>query len=97
MSSDPNTIASLLSRMNEAGLVDRAPHPSDRRALSITLTKSGHQKHADARDIAIALQNDVLEVLPAADRESFLESLDSVAQACAEAANQRSTSEAEQT
>src|SRR4026209_1111014 len=32
MSSDPNTVASLLQRMEEAGLVDRKPHEKDKRA-----------------------------------------------------------------
>ena len=89
MSSDPNTIASLLSRMDDAGLVERKPHPNDRRALSITTTKSGKQKYVKARDAAVELQSEVLAVLPEDQREAFLETLNAVAEACFAAATKR--------
>src|ERR1700679_1268944 len=41
MSSDANTIASLLERMAESGLVERKGHESDRRAYRISLKPPG--------------------------------------------------------
>src|SRR5947199_1824978 len=35
ISSDPNTVASLLERMQAAGLIERKPHERDRRAYRI--------------------------------------------------------------
>src|ERR1041385_2782519 len=37
MASDPNTIASLLERMEKAGLIERRTHEKDRRANRIQL------------------------------------------------------------
>src|SRR5256885_15945820 len=45
MSSDPNTVASLLERMEKAGLVDRLAHEKDRRALWLRLKPKGKRKY----------------------------------------------------
>jgi len=88
MSSDPNTVASMLHRMEAAGLVLRAPHESDRRAHRIRLRATGQKKYETARAIAIELQTEVLSVLPATAREDFLRHLAAVADACHEATGQ---------
>lgn len=82
MCSDPNTIASLLSRMAEAGLIERRPHERDGRAHRIALLPAGGQRLEVARRVAAALQDEVLAVLPDAEREGFLGQLDRVAEAC---------------
>jgi DNA-binding MarR family transcriptional regulator len=82
MSSDPNTVASLLRRMEEAGLIDRKPHERDRRAHQIHLRPGGKRKYTAARQIAVALQCEILNTLPEARREGFLADLSAVAEAC---------------
>ncbi|MBI5773074.1 MAG: winged helix-turn-helix transcriptional regulator [Verrucomicrobia bacterium] len=86
MSSDPNTIASLLQRMDEAGWIERKPHESDRRAYRIRLKPTGQRKFEELREIAITLQSEILAVLPEARREEFLTQLGTVADACRDAA-----------
>src|SRR6266850_4341050 len=86
MSSDPNTVASLLERMGRAGLVSRTPHESDRRAHRLRLKPLGRRKYESARALAVSMQEEVLQVLPECRREPFLEDLDAVGQACREAA-----------
>ena len=86
MSSDPNTVASLLERMEDAGWVERKAHERDRRAYRIRLLEPGRARFEQVRDLAIDLQSDVLGVLPEAERESFLAQLDLVATACRKAA-----------
>lgn len=86
MSSDPNTVASLLERMEDAGWVERKAHERDRRAYRIRLLEPGRARFEQVRDLAIDLQSDVLGVLPEAERESFLAQLDLVAMACRKAA-----------
>jgi DNA-binding MarR family transcriptional regulator len=88
MSSDPNTIASLLERMEAAGWVERRPHEKDRRAYRIRLKTSGKNLYRNLRQLAIDLQSGVLTVLPEAEREDFLSHLAAVADACREAAEQ---------
>lgn len=86
MSSDPNTIASLVERMETAGWVERRPHEKDRRAYRIRLKTSGRRLYRELRQLAIELQASVLAVLPEATREAFLTQLATVAEACREAA-----------
>jgi DNA-binding MarR family transcriptional regulator len=88
MSSDPNTVASLVERMEAAGLLERRPHEKDRRAHRLRLLPVGQRKYQAARKIAIALQSEVLGALPEDRREQFLEHLDLVAEACRAAAEE---------
>ena len=89
MSSDPNTVASLLERMEKLGYVERAPHERDRRAHRIKVQAKGKKAYEAARAIAVALQGELLAVLPAGGREDFLMNLSLVADACRAAAEQR--------
>jgi DNA-binding MarR family transcriptional regulator len=82
MSSDPNTIASLLDRMERAGLVQRQSHEKDRRARRLSLKRAGRIKYEEARQIAIHLQIEVLNILAPELRDAFLKNLDAVADAC---------------
>ncbi len=86
MSSDPNTVASLLERMEESGWVERRPHERDRRAYRIRLLAAGRERYEVVRDLAVALQTDTLGVLPVEERESFLAQLELVAASCRKAA-----------
>lgn len=86
MSSDPNTVASLLERMEKAGLVERRPHAKDKRAHQVELKPAGHRKYELAREIAVKLQTEVLDRLPAERREAFLGDLATVADACRDSA-----------
>jgi DNA-binding MarR family transcriptional regulator len=90
MTSDPNTVASLLQRMEEAGLVARKPHEKDKRAHRIHLQETARKKYEAARLIAVALQTEVLSVMPEAKREGFLTYLALVADACKAAAERSS-------
>ncbi len=86
MASDPNTITSTLARMEKAGLVARIPHERDRRANRVKPTAAGRRAFNKGRDVAIELQGGVLRALPTNRRERFLEELESIALACASAA-----------
>ena len=88
MSSDPNTVASLVERMEHAGLLERNAHETDRRARSLRLLPTGRRKYEDARDIAVDLQSEALAVLQVNRREEFLEHLALVAEACRAAAEE---------
>ncbi len=89
MSSDPNTVASLLERMEKTGYVERLPHERDRRAHRIKPLPKGKKTYELARAIAVALQGEALAELPPSGREEFLENLALVADACRAAAEQR--------
>jgi DNA-binding MarR family transcriptional regulator len=86
MSSDPNTVAALLERMEAAGVVERQAHEQDRRANRLQLRRSGKLKYEAAREVALALQTEILDSLPARMRHQFLGNLATVADACRVAA-----------
>jgi DNA-binding MarR family transcriptional regulator len=82
MSSDPNTVAALLERMQQAGLVERQAHEKDRRAKRLQLLPAGKLKYDAAREVALALQTEILGALPPRMRSQFLANLEKVADAC---------------
>ncbi|MBI5799605.1 MAG: MarR family transcriptional regulator [Verrucomicrobia bacterium] len=86
MSSDPNTIASLVERMEAAGWIERLAHEKDRRAYRIRVKPAGRLLYKQLRQLAIELQASVLTVLPDGEREAFLTQLAAVAIACRDAA-----------
>lgn len=86
ISSDPNTIASLLERMEASGLVERVADKADRRARRVRLLPLGRKTYKAVRASALALQSEILAALPEAQREAFLEQLALIAAACAAAA-----------
>ena len=86
ITSDPNTVAALLERMERAGWVERKSHETDRRAHRIRLLPTGKRKFQQVRKLAVALQAEILSVLPEKDREPFLAQLAAVADACRDAA-----------
>ncbi len=87
MSSDPNTIASLVDRMETAGLLRREVDARDRRARRMRLAPAGRRQFREAFSIAAQLQEEVLSTLTPARRRAFLETLDLVSEACRMAAD----------
>jgi len=82
MTSDPNTVASLLNRMEKAGLIRRETHERDRRANRLRVSRNGNTRYKQAREVAVSLQKEVLAVLPEREREKFLGQLAALADAC---------------
>jgi len=72
--------------MEQSGLLERQPHEKDRRARRLYLKGEGKRKYQKARQLAVALQTEVLGVLAEDQREEFLENLALVADACRDAA-----------
>ena len=81
MSSDPNTVTSVLNRMEAAGLIERRAHHTDRRAKLVYLQPVSRAVYEEARGIACELQGRILEALPATERGRFLEQLELIADA----------------
>jgi DNA-binding MarR family transcriptional regulator len=92
MTSDANTVASLVRRMEAAKLLFRRPHERDGRANLLTLRATGRRQLAEARLVATQLQTEVLRSVPEAERERSLELLSLIADACQQAAAASPTS-----
>lgn len=86
MSSDPNTVASLVERMEKAGYVERDVRVNDRRTHCLSVKARGRERFETARNIATVLQQEVLNAIPESAREQFLTNLDRLSEACRTAA-----------
>jgi len=85
MFSDPNTIASLVARMEGTGLLVRERHEVDRRAVRLQRTPLGGQRFEAAQERAAVLQAEVLSGLSPVAQERFLAQLEWVATVCQDA------------
>ncbi|GAA1290728.1 MarR family transcriptional regulator [Pseudonocardia aurantiaca] len=72
---DKTTMVVTLDRLEGDGLARRTPSPTDRRARIVETTDAGYSTVAQARTVIDNLYADVLGVLPAEQREVFLDAL----------------------
>jgi len=68
---DGATITGLLDRMAHAGLIERRPHPTDRRINHVYLTDQGRALQRDLDREIDALTADILGRLSPADADRF--------------------------
>jgi MarR family transcriptional regulator, transcriptional regulator for hemolysin len=73
---DKTTMVVTLDELEAAGLAERRPSPSDRRARVIAVTPAGRRKVREAEAIAERVRADVLSALPEGERDVFLSALD---------------------
>lgn len=60
-----------LDKLEAAGLIERAPEPSDRRGIIVRLTEEGIQRFGQAIEHQIEKEKKLIEVLGAEDREQL--------------------------
>src|SRR3954447_3558593 len=70
---DKTTMVVTVDELEAAGLAERRPSETDRRARVIVVTKAGESKVTEGREVIKAIQPGVPETLPARQRESFLD------------------------
>lgn len=89
IASDPNTIGALVERMECAGWIERSRHERDGRAYRLRLLPAGREQYERGRQIAVALQTEVLAGWTDRKREQFLRDLAWVADQCRTAASRK--------
>src|SRR5580658_6716524 len=89
IASEPNTIGALVERMAGAGWIERVPHERDGRAYRLRLLPAGRAQYERVREIALALQTEVMGDWPEQKRERFLHDLSWIADQCRAAANRK--------
>ena len=67
------TMANTLSRMERDGLIERRPHPNDRRAQLVFLTERASAMQAEAVEAAMAADQDLFRGFRTFERELLLE------------------------
>lgn len=68
---DRTTIGGLVDRLENSGLVQRLPHPDDRRAYRIALTEKGRELEAELKPLGEELHRRILEPLTTAEVETL--------------------------
>ncbi len=69
---DVNVVSQVIRGLEARGIVDRGPHPSDSRALSVTLTGSGSQLAKSGSLVARRLNE---EFFAGADHQGLMQEL----------------------
>lgn len=72
---DKTTMVVTVDELEAAGLAERRPSATDRRARVIVATKAGERKVREADAILNRVRDDVLDSLPQDEREVFLRAL----------------------
>jgi MarR family transcriptional regulator, transcriptional regulator for hemolysin len=72
---DKTTMVVTIDELEKAGLAERRPSKTDRRARVIAVTKAGARRVAQGAEVVDRVQADVLATLPARERKAFLDAL----------------------
>jgi DNA-binding MarR family transcriptional regulator len=72
---DKTTMVVTMDELERQGLAERQPSEHDRRARVIVVTRAGKRKVDQAREVIEKIQADVLEAIPARQRDAFLRGL----------------------
>src|SRR6185437_12606307 len=78
---DRSTLAEMVRRMLERGLLSRKRTEEDQRANAIAISPSGRKALRAARNAADRAERALLDTLPAPERQKFLKALSQIAQA----------------
>jgi MarR family transcriptional regulator, transcriptional regulator for hemolysin len=79
---DKTTMVVTIDQLESAGLAERRPSSTDRRARIIAVTPAGAQIVARGQAIVDRVYDTVLADLPARNRAAFVESLERLVQGC---------------
>jgi MarR family transcriptional regulator for hemolysin len=69
---DKTTMVVTIDELERAGLAERRPSRTDRRAHVISVTPAGERLVAEGQEVVARITDDVLAALPAAEREAFV-------------------------
>ncbi len=75
----PRNVTGLVDALEQAGYVERAPHPTDRRATLVTLTSLAERTMREMSGQREQLAADLVAGLPAAQQSALAEGLERVA------------------
>jgi DNA-binding MarR family transcriptional regulator len=80
---DPSTMVATLDDLEARGLVERRPHPSDRRAHALHMTDEGRRTLRRGRELAKQAHNELLAPLNPDERQQLHDLLLRVVQSAA--------------
>jgi len=72
---DKTRLIKLLDGLQDRGLIERAPDPSDRRSHTVAITAEGRKLQRSARTAIRKMEDDILGALTASERRALLTAL----------------------
>jgi DNA-binding MarR family transcriptional regulator len=72
---DKTTMVGTIDELERAGLAERRPASTDRRARIIAVTEAGEQMAAEGRKIVDGVHRGTLNAVPAAERDALVSAL----------------------
>jgi DNA-binding MarR family transcriptional regulator len=78
---DRSTLAEMVRRMLEKGLLSRERTEEDQRANAVAISPSGRKALRSARNASDRAEKALLEILPIPDRQKFIRALAQIAEA----------------
>ena len=75
MDVEPITLSRIIDKLETIGLVERRPHPSDRRIWQLRLTELARPKLAELRKLGEFTRAEALAGVPDSDREHLVATL----------------------
>lgn len=72
---EPITLCRIVDRLQTLGMIERHPHPSDRRVWSLRLAPAARPKLAQARKLGDIVYGEALAGIPDADRLRLVKTL----------------------
>jgi DNA-binding MarR family transcriptional regulator len=85
------TITSVLDQLQDAGLVNRSPHPSDRRSTIAELTPAGHQAVDRICPPLVDIEQDCLSALTPTEQDQLISLLTKIQQRIAHRRGRKAT------
>lgn len=74
----PSRMVALVDELEQRGLVERRPHPTDRRVRALYLTAKGRRTLVRGREIARAHEEELTRGMAAADRKRLTQLLQKI-------------------
>jgi DNA-binding MarR family transcriptional regulator len=74
-----SSMVAVVDHLEERGLVERRPHPTDRRSRTLHMTAEGRETLAGASELTMGFEQTICSGFDAADRAKLLELLAAVA------------------
>jgi DNA-binding MarR family transcriptional regulator len=75
---EPITLTRLVDRLEQMGLVERQPHPTDRRIRLLRLTEAAHPKLADIFAVGAVTRREAMQGVSEEDRDRLFDILSSM-------------------
>jgi DNA-binding MarR family transcriptional regulator len=79
---DRSTLSEVVQRILAKGFVVRRRSTTDRRAYTVKLTRQGRQKLSSVRPVVERVDEQILSMIPARQRDAFVQALTSLTDAC---------------